>query len=902
MIVQTIGDVLDDLDRDADQPASIVFGESGSRTLTRGEFSGAIAALAGRLSGRGVEKGDCVAVCGSPSAEWMLAALAIMRLGGVVVPIDAQVSDSNLAHILRDSDPACLFTDEAHQERLKDLDLGRKPDVILLDQIEADKTNAAPESGQASALKVNSEDSAVMFYTSGTTGAPKGVPLTHANLAFQINTIAAVGIATERDRMLLALPLHHVYPFTMGMLLPLAVKAPIVLPQTLTGPKLVEALAEGKVSVILGVPRLYRALYDGIRARAASKGRLTKVFFNSAARSSAFLYDRLGLSVGRAVFRSLHKRFGNRLRLMASGGSALDPKLGRKLEGMGWPVAIGYGLTETSPLLTLRLPGKGPIQSVGRAVQGVEIRIGTGERDEENDAASGNGSLDGAGEIVVRGPGVFKGYRNREEETKRAFTQDGWFRTGDVGRLDKDGYLYITGRVSTLIVTESGENIQPQDLEREYEKHAYISEIGILEKDRKLVGLVVADTRALSDAGETDREEAVRRAVREQSRKIPSYMGLSDIRISRTALPRTRLGKIRRHLLTERYDEAADDRIAGQGKPVSYDDMSDRDRALLEKETARRVWEWLCERFPDYGLAPDSSLYMDLDVESLDWLNLSIELQDRTGVELGQESLARIETVRDLLDEATNASPSPEGHVDPIDDPERVLSDRQKRWITPLGPVLYALAWIVYWLGSGALRLLYRVRVVGREHVSEPGPCVLAPNHASFLDPFVLGHVLGSRKMWRTYWASLAQAAFNNAAKRFGCRLGRAVPINQQQGAISSIAFAAAVLKRGHRLVWFPEGQRSTDGRLQPLKPGLGKILNKLSVPVVPVWIGGTHKVWPVGQRLPRPGRLSVTFGEPVSVDDLKREGDGETEEERILSGLGKRMAAMSEQDTPNQA
>jgi len=451
----------------------------------------------------------------------------------------------------------------------------------------------------------------------------------------------------------------------------------------------------------------------------------------------------------------------------------------------------------------------------------------------------------------------------------------------------------LHGRVSTLIVTEGGENVQPEDVERNYERHPFIREIGVLEHNRKLVGLIVPDLDAIPQTESANIEDVVEQAVREQSRTMASYMRLAEVRVTRDALPRTRLGKIRRHLLAERCDKGGSKGDGNAGEPMSVEAMSDHDRSLLDNATARLVWDWLSKRFPDGGLSPDTSLQTDLDVDSMAWLNLTLEIRDHAGVEIDEKTISRIETVRDLLEACIDAAAKPGHAVDPVERPLDVLNDEQKRWLQPLGPFLQGVAWLGYGLTALLLRLVFRIRIEGRNRVPSEGACVLTPNHTSYADPFALGYALGPRSLPRTCWAGVTTAAFDTRAKRFGCRLGRAVPITPDRGAISGLAFAAAILKRGQRLVWFPEGRRSRNGTLQEFRPGLGKVLERIRVPVIPVWIQGAYELWPLSRRLPKPGPLHVIFGEPVSIDILEAEGEGADAAERIIDGLRQRVAQL---------
>src|SRR5207248_3512855 len=281
---------------------------------------------------------------------------------------------------------------------------------------------------------------------------------------------------------------------------------------------------------------------------------------------SGFLRKWFGLHAGKLLFRSLHKRFGENLRLLTSGGAALDPDLALKLEALGWQVAIGYGLTETSPLLTISLPGKARRDSVGKPFPGVELGIDSKALEEEERS---NGHE--VGEILARGLNVFAGYRNLPDKTDEVFTEDRWFRTGDMGYFDRDGNLHVLGRISTLIKTESGEKIQTEDVEAAYAEESAIREIGVLEEKGKLVAVVVPKQTGGGDQG----KDAVRAAIETASKRMPSHQRISDYAITHDALPRTRLGKIQRHRLAERYKEGKEGgEKAAVAKPMDVDEMS----------------------------------------------------------------------------------------------------------------------------------------------------------------------------------------------------------------------------------------------------------------------------------------------------------------------------------------
>jgi long-chain acyl-CoA synthetase len=664
----------------------------------------------------------------------------------------------------------------------------------------------------------------------------------------------------------------------------LAAGLPIVLPQSLTGPQLVRALWEGEATLIVGFPRLYGALYSGIQARVGSGGRLATILFECGVELCIKLRRLTGLDVGRLALRPLRKRFGPRLRVLASGGAALDPNLATKLEGLGWRVAVGYGLTETAPLLTLNPPDGNKLGSVGRPVPGVEISI------DQSGLPVRTGTAPGKGEILARGPNVFSGYRNRPEETSKVF-DGGWFRTGDLGYFDDDGYLYVTGRASTMIVTPGGKNIQPEAVEGAYLENPLIREIGLLQKDGRLVAVIVPETGEISRG--TDIHRVIREAVEEGSKRLPSYQRISDYAISREPLEFTRLGKLRSHVLEERYERARSGK-EGLGEaavgPVAPEEMSGEDQSLLENTAAIGVWKLLTDRYPDRRLAPETSMQLDLDIDSLGWVNLTLEIGEKTGVEVGEEAIENFDTVRDLLREVASGVGGTTRRFSPFERPEEVLDDRQRRWLKPLGPARSAMARSMFALNRIMMRGPFRLRVEGLENLPDEGPYIIAPNHVSYLDAFALAAALDSSVLRRTYWAGWTGAAFGNPLTRLVSRLAQVVPIDTGRAGLSSLAFGAAVLRRGQNLVWFAEGERSPTGSLQAFKPGVGMLLSYYAVSVVPVFIRGTYEAMPRGKSLRRLEQITVTFGEPF---DPRSVSESARHQEHIVEAVRERVAEL---------
>ncbi|MFQ6017946.1 MAG: AMP-binding protein [Kiloniellaceae bacterium] len=841
--------------------------------------------LAAGLAQAGVRPGEPVALCAPNRPEWVVVGFAIIAAGALVVPIDDLSTDAELAATVTDSNARWVFTTGAHLAALRSLPNGPDLKLFVLDDgaaqaedvpswlsLLAERSEGLPD--------LDPEAPAMLVYTSGTTDAPKPFTLSHANLAANVQAIASENLLGPARRVLLPLPLHHAYPFVIGLLTPLTSGATGVFPEAVTGPHLLEALRAAKVTVMVGVPRLYSAMLSGLQARVAARGRVAKLTFRGLLSLATWALRRFGLRVGRGLFGSLHAQIGPDLRLMVSGGARLEPEVIWALEGLGWQVLSGYGLAETGSVFTGNLPGRQRIGSEGRPLAGGEIHIA------EPDA-------DGIGEIQLRGDSVFSGYRNNPQANREAFTADGWFRTGDLGYLDADGYLYVTGRAKEMIVLGGGKNVFPEELEKTYSASPFIREIAVLERSGRLFALVLPDLEAIQATSGARIEDVLRVTLHGLGLQLPSYRRLSGFAIAREPLPRTRLGKYRRFFLPELYEQA--EKGAARVRPA---EPSEQDRALLAGSPAREVWDLLATRYPQKSLALDASPQLDLGVDSLEWLSLTIELNDRLGIRLTEEDIARVATVRDLLHAAADAARRvPDTGAEA--GPEGARPD-EARWLSPTGPALAALAVTVHAVNRLTMRLVFRLRAVGIEHLPRQGPYMLAANHVSDLDPLALAAALPAGRIRQVYWGGDAARLFSNPGTRLLCRALHIFPLDERFPD-SSLAMGSAILARGNVLAWFPEAWRSPTGELQRFLPGIGRLLARSGVPVVPVVIRGTFEAMPRWRRLPRPHRIRVTFGYPLETAKLEASGHGATPESRIAEALRHEVAQLGRESAPEE-
>ncbi|MCP9450867.1 MAG: AMP-binding protein, partial [Nitrospira sp.] len=730
--------------------------------------------------------------------------------------------------------------------------------------------------------------------TSGSSGRPKGVPLTHANLISNLHALIDVLVYQPDERVLLPLPLHHVYPFMVGFLAPCALGLPIILPHSLTGPQMLRALREGRVTAIIGVPRLYSALYAAIEERLLRKGRAVALLVHGLLMLSILLARRYGLRLGERLFAPIRRQMGPSLRTLVYGGAAMPSDLAWRLAGLGWQVAGGYGLTETSPILTLTLPGSRVIDTAGKPLPNVQLRIA--EADSES----------GQGEIQAKGPNVFAGYWHLPDKTAEVFTEDGWFRTGDLGYLDREGYLHIVGRASSRITLPGGEKIWPERIEQVLDGAPSVRESAVLVRDDRLVGIVVPRVSSLHEEERDGLIRTIRAELDERLRQIPSYCRLTEFVIRFDPLPRTRLGKLQRHKLTDLFEAEQRERQSPsvEAGPMAVESMAPEDRQLLEDQVALAVWQWLATRFPTVRLTPDTHMTLDLGLDSLAWLALTLELRDRLGVDLHEEAIARIGTVRDLLREAVEADQVKGGTLDPVlqlKRPESLLDQRQRRWLEERGWVLRELGTVVFRVVRRLMRTVFWLEVKGRERIGQmEGPCIVISNHVSVLDPLAIIAALPDEVLHRTYWGGWTGIMFKNPLMRLISRAVQVLPIDQSGRPLADVALGAAALARGYNLVWFPEGGRSRDGMLQPFQSGIGLLATAYPVCIVPAWIHGTFEALPTGARWPCRRPVTILFGEPIDPALLDIPESGADRYRGIAATLHDRVALLGRETAPS--
>jgi long-chain acyl-CoA synthetase len=822
--------------------------------LTYAELRALSSRVAGFLTAAGVVKGDRVILSGENRPEWAVSFFGILRAGAAAVPVDPKLSGPEIANLWRTSGARLALVSDQAADALPGLaalaaasDPGARV-VTFGEALRQGGPSAAP-------ARVAPDDLASLIFTSGTTGTPKGVMLSHRNFASLVAKLSGVFDLGPGDGMLSVLPLHHTFEFTCGLLVPLSRGAEVEYLDELTADRIGEALGSGRVTAMIGVPALWSLLHRRITQEVAAKPGLVQQAFEALRKGNAALRDSaLGWNLGKALFWPVHRRFGGRLRILVSGGSAIDPEVQKAFRELGFDLYEGYGLTEAAPVLAVsKTDADTPAGSVGPALAGVELRIAAPD-------------ASGVGEVLARGPNVMLGYWRGgdapgvDPELSGEVLEGGWLRTGDLGRLDADGNLTLVGRKKDVIIDSNGKNVYPDEIEERYRAPELVEElcvVGLPDGSAEKVAMIVVPAYRERDRAEV--RAAIEAHLRTVTASLPFHQRVKVWHLFDGDLPKTSTRKVKRPLVREELQrlEAA----------------AARGRRAREGGGAVQGDGWLLDLVADVSRRPraeitgDTRLQADLGLDSLMLTELAAALEEAGVAPSATEGLSSIQTVGELAlaiqgnvrRAADRVAPPPaaapeSGHED-IAVPEPMAR---------LGRRLLA-------AGQRALyRDLYRTRVVGEAFVPHDRNVLVVANHASHLDMGLVKIALGDEG---SRLAALAARDYF-----FDTRLKRAyfenftnlIPMERAGALKSSLRAASEALRRGYHLLIFPEGTRTRDGEMHPFYPTAGYLSLQCGVDVLPVFLGGTHAALPPGRTLPRQADLEVRFGEVIAVEALR--------------------------------
>jgi long-chain acyl-CoA synthetase len=856
---------------------------TGAVTHTYAELRLLAERVAGLLVSLAAGKRTRCALVADNDANWCGAYLGILRVGGIAVPLDTSYRPGQIRTLIADSGAALAFTTPRHLPAVREAlqGLASPPPVILMsgsapDAISLDAASGASGPVSLPACPAERTDPAVILYTSGTTSDPKGVVLTHGNWLAEMEAALRVVTVNERDSVLAILPLFHALAQLANLLLPFAVGARVVFLDTLTSADMMRAFAEKGITAFCVVPQFYYLMHQRVMERVGASPLPVRMSFRTMLRINGWLRRFLHLNLGRLMFRPVHAALGNRMRLLVSGGSRFDPRIGRDLYRMGFNILQAYGLTECSGAATILRQGDPHIESVGEPLPGVEVRIAAAA-----DEAGGGDHQDG--EVLIKGPIVMAGYHNRPD-ANAVTLRDGWLYSGDLGYLDSHGRLHITGRRKDVIVLASGKNIYPEEIEDSYLQSPVIKEICVLGVSRpdepsaeRLHAIVVPNLEVLRERRVVNTRELIRFDIEGVSIHLPHHKRVLSFDIWLEDLPRTTTRKLKRHVIERMYRE----RVAQAGRAKGDESQTDDDLLWAADPHVERVLAGVRAAIRTrVRLAPDTNIELDLGLDSMERVELLTGLQHALNVEVPDERAQRIYTLRDLVDalrpETHGAAGGTAERIDPwarllADDPD----DEDLGFLLEPKPLVACVAFGLMKTVFLAARVFLRLHVAGRQMVPAEGAFIVSPNHQSFLDVFLLVSTLRFRTFRRMFFVG-ASEYFEGPLKQWFARLVNVVPVDPDTNLVRAMRAGAYGLRHGKVLILFPEGERSPDGAVRKFKKGAAILSHQLGVPIVPVAIRGAFEVWPRGKPfrwdalLPWAAtRAALCFGLPLAPQSV---------------------------------
>lgn len=776
--------------------------------------------VARELESRGIAKGDAVLLWGENSAEWMAVFLGCLVVGAVIVPIDHASSSEFACRVARDVEAKLAFRSRGKENCSS---------LASIDLEGLSATVASRDSLPYPSPVLSRQDTLEIIYTSGTTAEPRGVVVTHGNVLANIEPLEheiQKYLRYERPfhplRFLNLLPLSHVFGQMLGVFIPQILAATVVFLDSWKPAELVETIRKERISVIVAVPRFLESLQREIERHEEGRGKLENFHNNIVLAGNEHFLWRWWR------FRRIHSRFGWKFWAFISGGAALPEQTETFWIRLGYGVIQGYGMTETTSLISLNHPFSSTKGSIGKVFPGMEVRVA------EN------------GEIIVRGEGVAHAYRQRGQ-TQSLVEADGWFRTGDIAKKDESGRLYFKGRSKNVIVTPAGMNVFPEDLEKALRGQTGVRDCIVLgiEKDgnSEACAVLLLRSDALNPASMI---EGANRSLAEYQR-IRRWLVWPQPDFPRTATQKPILPRIRetiQNLSATHSPEAVRGDVLG---------------SLISRITHR----------PVPADSRNATLEADLHLSSLDRVELMSELEQQYQLQLDDVQFQEVSTVGQLEKLLCESAASKVQHV---------YATWPQHWlitILRLG-VYYSLAW-------PATYLLAAPRVLGREQLRGlKGPALVISNHVTYLDiAWILlalparfrnrmATAMGGERLAKMRLPAKNLSLFERFMERLRYLLVTSLfnvfPLPQQSGFLQSFHFVGDLADRGWTALVFPEGQTTATGEMMPFRVGIGLLAKQLNLPVVPIHLSGLFDLKTRNRIFARPGHVRVAIGAPVRV------------------------------------
>lgn len=758
--------------------------------------------------------------------EWIYSFFTIWDKNSAAIAIDAQSSPKEILYVLEDSNPDIIMcsneTEKNILEAISNYNFKDNIKVLNVDNFKIDNEKMKKIANSQFELRnPEGNQTAAMLYTSGTTGSPKGVMLTYNNLMTEMEGIYEKGIFDHRDQILALLPFHHVLPLTATVLLMLRYQTSIVFVRKIASKEIFEALEKNRVTALIGVPRVFKLFYDGIKQQIDAKF-ITRAIFKIMSKSKS-------IPLKRKVFSKVHKKFGGHLDFIVAGGAKLDPEIARFYETLGIYSLEGYGLTETSPVIAVNSKNERKIGTIGKKLYNVDVKI-------ENE------------ELWVKGPIVMKGYYNKPEKTAEVMTEDGWFKTGDLAKIDEEGYITIIGRRNSMIVLSNGKNIDPETLENRLiaKSDKLIKEAGIFNHQNKLAAIIIPDLLECRKRNINNVKTYIKNIVEDYNLSAHNYEKVLDYKVFEEELPKTRVGKLRRFMLPNLYEQ----NVVKKAKVAEPDN-----------EVYKILKEYV-KKAKGIEPQPEENLELEIGMDSLDIVEFFAYIENNFGLQLDEEKFAEMPNLK-LLSEYINEKAvkieNNEINWKQIIEEAKPIKDDKNRWITKFLKVFLDVIIKVY----------FRIQRNGREKL-DPKPKIYVSNHQSFIDPLILGSLLPKSILYNTIFL-----AIDWYFKKFPLKLlvsnGNVILIDINKNIRKSVEEIVGYLKSGKNVLIFPEGARTKDGKVAEFKKVFAIISKELGVDVQCLGLKGGFEAYSRYMKFPKPKKIKVAV-----LDTIKPEGSYE--------------------------
>lgn len=774
-------------------------------------------------------------------SEWIYAFFAVWHNEAIAVPVDATSTVHDVAYIMNDCRPQCIFTSREKEQLARDAmrEAGVEMTVIVFEDNVPEPRDVAE--GQEFRFENTSGkvEPCLIIYTSGTTGSPKGVMLSYENLEANIHGVAdEVPIFNGNRRTLILLPLHHVLPLMGTAIAPITRGCGVAICPSLSGPDIMDTLKRGEIAIMVGVPRLWQTLYTGIMKKIEASA-VTRALFNMCKKAQ-------NRRLSRFVFQAVHKKMGGHLDYCVCGGAALDREIGEGLKTLGLEVLEGYGMTEMAPIIAFTRPGDYIPGCAGLPLPSVECKIV-------------------GGELLAKGKNLMMGYYNRPEETAEVIDSDGFLHTGDLAEVDEKGRVYLTGRSKEIIVLSNGKNVQPSEIEYKLEKYdSQVKEAAVVQDGDMLRAIIVPQEEWLGTMTDADAEARLKREVLEPyNLTVANYKKLMNVSIYRGELPRTKLEKLQRYKLKELLEKTPAPAQKVEEAPTSVENVSGTLatlKAYIEKEKKTEV-------------TAEAHIETDLGFDSLDRVSLQDFIEERFSVSINADDIASYKNIGEIADAIDAKKKAPAHITQPADAPLKLPTSA---FTHPLISKSF----------TGFCRLHNSLKVKGKENIPVNGPVIVAPNHQSFLDGPLTMAGMNWGDISNYYFYATEEHVQGSLRRWFAARHN--IILMERRNLKNSIQKMAEVLRMGKNLVIFPEGRRTNTGALGDFKKTFAILSQDLNVPILPVCIRGAYDALPRERTMPSTAHIEIEYLPVVQPSEAATpEALAELVRQRINEKLG---------------